>query len=62
MSEVGTGGKGLGKGDAEQHSFLTTTPPPVFWAQRKNLVYVRIALEDCLNPVIKVEKQSIYFK
>ncbi|XP_053206132.1 co-chaperone protein daf-41-like [Panonychus citri] len=61
MSQVATEGKVVGKG--EESCFLSaTTPPPVYWAQRKNLVYVRIALEDCVNPVIKVEKQSIYFK
>jgi len=37
-------------------------PPPVLWAQRKNLLYVKVQLEDCRNPTIKVEKDSIYFK
>ncbi|GFR08601.1 hypothetical protein TNCT_220811 [Trichonephila clavata] len=37
-------------------------PPPVFWAQRKSLLYVKVQLEDCRNPTIKVEKDKIYFK
>lgn len=37
-------------------------PPPVLWAQRKNLLYVKVQLEDCRNPTIKVEKDSIYYK
>ncbi|KFM61744.1 Protein wos2, partial [Stegodyphus mimosarum] len=37
-------------------------PPPVLWAQRKNLLYVKVQLEDCRNPTIKVEKDRIYFK
>ncbi|GIY73904.1 CS domain-containing protein [Caerostris extrusa] len=37
-------------------------PPPVFWAERKNLLYVKVQLEDCRNPTIKVEKDKIYFK
>lgn len=36
--------------------------PPVYWAQRKNLLFVKVQLEDCRNPTIKVEKDSIYFK
>jgi len=37
-------------------------PPPVLWAQRKNLLYVKVQLEDCRNPTIKVDKDSIYYK
>jgi len=37
-------------------------PPPVLWAQRKNLLYVKVQLEDCKNPTIKIEKDSIYYK
>ncbi|KAG8182297.1 hypothetical protein JTE90_011115 [Oedothorax gibbosus] len=37
-------------------------PPPVFWAQRKNLLYVKIQVEDCQKPTIKVEKDKVYFK
>lgn len=37
-------------------------PPPVFWAQRKNLLYVKVQLEDCRNPTVKVEKDKLYFK
>lgn len=27
--------------------------PPVQWAQRANLVYLTVCLEDCKNPEIK---------
>ena len=37
-------------------------PPPVLWAQRKNLLYVKVQLEDCRNPIIKLENDRIYFK
>ncbi|XP_013773446.1 prostaglandin E synthase 3-like [Limulus polyphemus] len=37
-------------------------PPPVLWAQRKGLLYVKIALEDCSHPVIKLEKDKLYFR
>lgn len=37
-------------------------PPPVLWAQRKNLLYVRIQLEDCKNPTIKLENDKLYFR
>ena len=34
----------------------------VTWAQRNNLVFLTICLEDCNSPDIKVEKDSLYFK
>lgn len=37
-------------------------PPPVAWAQRKNLIFLTICLEDCRNPVIKIEENKIFFK
>jgi len=36
--------------------------PAVVWAQRKNLVYVNIALEDCKVPVIEITKDRLVFK
>ncbi|XP_046480713.1 co-chaperone protein daf-41 isoform X1 [Neodiprion pinetum] len=51
---------------AEKSSYKMTqegqvTPPPVMWAQRSNVVYVTICLEDCKDPTIKVEPDKIYF-
>ncbi|KAK9304304.1 hypothetical protein QLX08_004294 [Tetragonisca angustula] len=37
-------------------------PPPVVWAQRKEILFVTICLEDCKDPVINIEPQIIYFK
>ncbi|XP_015912861.1 prostaglandin E synthase 3 isoform X1 [Parasteatoda tepidariorum] len=37
-------------------------PPPIYWAQRKNLLYVKVQLEDCRSPTIKIEKDKLYFK
>ncbi|XP_045127878.1 co-chaperone protein daf-41-like isoform X1 [Portunus trituberculatus] len=37
-------------------------PPPVTWAQRKNIVFLTICLEDCRSPTIKFEDDKIYFK
>ncbi|XP_022919054.2 co-chaperone protein daf-41 [Onthophagus taurus] len=37
-------------------------PPPVMWAQRKEVVFLTINLEDVKDPDIKIEKDSVYFK
>ncbi|XP_015430329.1 PREDICTED: uncharacterized protein CG16817 [Dufourea novaeangliae] len=37
-------------------------PPSVIWAQRNNILYVTICLEDCKDPVIKIEPEMMYFK
>jgi prostaglandin-E synthase len=37
-------------------------PAPVLWAQRSNLVYIRIAVEDVQSPEVKVEKDKIHYK
>jgi len=38
------------------------SPPPVLWAQRRNLIYLNVALEDCKDPKITVEKDKLYFR
>jgi len=45
-------------------SFLTSRipPPPVIWAQRKDILYITICLEDCKDPIIEIEPEKIYFK
>ncbi|KAH9370131.1 hypothetical protein HPB48_015114 [Haemaphysalis longicornis] len=40
----------------------TLPVPPVLWAQRKNVVYVKVALEDCKNPTINLTADSLHFK
>merc|ERR1712111_341318 len=37
-------------------------PPMVTWAQRNNLVFLTVCVEDCEKPEIKVEADSLYFK
>ncbi|XP_076232541.1 cytosolic prostaglandin E synthase isoform X2 [Calliopsis andreniformis] len=32
------------------------------WAQRRDILFVTICLEDCKNPDIKIEPEMIYFK
>ena len=32
------------------------------WAQRTNLVFLTVCLEDCKDPEIKVEEEKLYFK
>lgn len=32
------------------------------WAQRNNLVFFTISVEDCKDPVIKLEPSSLYFR
>jgi len=36
--------------------------PPVTWAQRKNVVFFTICLEDCRSPTLNIESNKIYFK
>ncbi|XP_066994826.1 prostaglandin E synthase 3 isoform X1 [Anabrus simplex] len=37
-------------------------PPPVMWAQRPNVIFLTICLEDCKNPEIKIENDKVFFK
>ena len=37
-------------------------PAPVYWAQRSNLVYLKVAVEDVKSPEIKVDKDHVYYK
>ncbi|XP_046397352.1 prostaglandin E synthase 3 isoform X2 [Ischnura elegans] len=39
----------------------TIHPPPVMWAQRNNVVFLTICLEDCKEPQIKLENDKVYF-
>lgn len=41
---------------------IQLTPPPVQWAQRKNLVYLSVCVEDCKNPDIKLHPDKLYFR
>ena len=43
-------------------SLRSTTPPMVMWAQRPNLVFITVCLEDCKDPVINVEPTKLHFK
>lgn len=43
-------------------SSVKLTPPPVFWAQRRNLIYLNIQLEDAKAPTIKIEADQVYFR
>ncbi|XP_025412392.1 protein wos2 [Sipha flava] len=36
--------------------------PPVIWAQRNDVVFVTICVEDCLNPGVKIESEQIIFR
>ncbi|PSN41938.1 hypothetical protein C0J52_06425 [Blattella germanica] len=36
-------------------------PPSVMWAQRNNVIFLTICLEDCKNPNIKIDNDKIYF-
>lgn len=43
-------------------SICRVLPPPVAWAQRKNVVFLTICVEDCREPTITIEDSKIYFK
>ena len=34
----------------------------VMWAQRPNLIFLTVCLEDCPNPEIKLESDKLIFK
>lgn len=36
-------------------------PPSVMWAQRNNVIFLTICLEDCKNPEIKIDNDKVYF-
>uniref|UniRef100_T1JH99 CS domain-containing protein n=1 Tax=Strigamia maritima TaxID=126957 RepID=T1JH99_STRMM len=36
--------------------------PPMQWAQRKSAVFLTICLEDCKEPLIKLEPTKLFFK
>jgi hypothetical protein len=36
-------------------------PPSVMWAQRNNVIFLTICLEDCKNPEIKIANDKVYF-
>ena len=36
--------------------------PNVKWAQRNDLLFIEICLQDCINPEIKVQAHKLYFK
>ena len=42
-------------------NFHRINTPSVTWAQRPNCIFLTICLEDCQNPVIKVEPDGIFF-
>lgn len=31
------------------------------WAQRNNIIFLTICLEDCKNPEIKIDSDKVYF-
>jgi len=39
-----------------------TIPPPVAWAQRNNLIFLTICVEDCKNPQIDIKPEKLFFK
>lgn len=41
---------------------IRIVPPPVIWAQRPNLLYVTVCLEDCKNPTIDIQSDKLHFK
>ena len=42
--------------------FFRPVPPMVMWAQRPNLIFLTICVEDCKEPVINVEPSKLFFK
>jgi prostaglandin-E synthase len=42
-------------------NFSRAVPPSVMWAQRNNVIFLTICLEDCKNPEIKIQNDKVYF-
>ena len=42
--------------------FVRLTPPGCTWAQRPKHIIITVCLTDVKDPVIKVEKNKLYFK
>lgn len=42
--------------------FSQLHPPTVLWAQRKDKLFLTIPLENCVDPVIRLQPDSLYFK
>lgn len=40
----------------------TASTPPVTWAQQKTLIFVSMCVEDCKDPVCKIETDKIHFE
>ncbi|XP_047497888.1 prostaglandin E synthase 3-like [Penaeus chinensis] len=43
-------------------STTQSLPPPVTWAQRKNVIFLTICVEDCKSPTINMEANKVFFK
>ena len=41
---------------------FSAPPPLVKWAQRPNLIFLTVCLEDCKEPKIQVDADKLYFK
>lgn len=41
---------------------MSALTPPVVWAQRDNLVYLTICLEDCKSPEVNFDSDKLHFK
>ena len=42
--------------------YFRPVPPMVMWAQRPNLIFLTVCVEDCGKPEIKVEGDKLFFK
>lgn len=40
---------------------VSPIPPSVMWAQRYHSVFLTICLEDCKDPKVDIQPDSIYF-
>ena len=56
------------KKDPQKQLPIVKPPPPEFphpivkWAQRNDLLFLTVCIQDCKNPEIKVEEDKLYFK
>lgn len=48
--------------DSSSNAAKHLPPPQVLWAQRRDKILLTVVLENCVNPIIKLKENSLYFK
>ncbi|KAF2354336.1 CS domain [Trinorchestia longiramus] len=55
-------GRGCSRVSCATPFIKMTLPAAVMWAQRKNMIYITICVEDCKDAVVTIEPSKVFFK